>query len=147
MGNNDTVPGIYIRYVGHLIKEIDYPTGLQKQFNYNCTDAMKVHIYNSLAKHHACAVSEETVNPSAGQPPVTVSYQYSQVNANDHNYLAFNAGLSVVNSTMNGEIEFSPENRQIFEQAVIEYLRLLRSKLEKLNVGGCIYHHAPTLTK
>ena len=108
--NNDTVPGIYIKYVGHLIKEIDYPTGLQKQFNYNCTDAMKVNVDNRFAKHHVCVVSAEIVNLGAGQPPVTVSYQYSQINANDHNYLAFNAGLSAVNGHFRDILFEAPVN-------------------------------------
>ncbi len=97
---DNTGPGIYIRYLGHLIKEVDYPTGLQKLFHYNCTDAMKTDAKDRFFNLSPCVVSAETINPGAGQPAMTVSYQYSQTSANEHNYLAFNSGSSTLHNSI-----------------------------------------------
>ncbi len=97
---NNTAPGIYIRYLGHLIREVDYPTGLQKLFNYNCTNAMKVNSTEEFVNINPCVVSKETIDPGAGQPSMSVYYQYSQTSANNHNYLAFNSGLAVINDSV-----------------------------------------------
>ncbi len=97
---DNTGPSIYIKYLGHLIKEVDYPTGLQKLFHYNCTDAMKTDGEDGFFNLNPCVVSSETINPGAGQPAMTVSYQYSQTSANEHNYLAFNSGLSTLHNSV-----------------------------------------------
>ncbi|MCY4328825.1 MAG: hypothetical protein OXC48_01885, partial [Endozoicomonadaceae bacterium] len=105
---NNVQLGIYIRYIGHLIREVDYPTGLQKFFNYNCSDAMKTDIKRGFFNLNPCVVSTETISPGAGQPTMTVSYQYSQTSANGHNYLAFNSGSSTIHSNVTDRLFEAP---------------------------------------
>ncbi|MCY4329270.1 MAG: hypothetical protein OXC48_04195, partial [Endozoicomonadaceae bacterium] len=107
---DNRAPGIYIKYLGHLIREVDYPTGLKKLFTYNCTDAMKAYSTVRFLNFNPCVVSEETVNPGAGQPPMSVYYQYSQISTNNHNYLAFNSGLSTIHNNVTDILFEAPAN-------------------------------------
>ncbi|MCY4330356.1 MAG: hypothetical protein OXC48_09815, partial [Endozoicomonadaceae bacterium] len=86
--------GIYIIYKGHLITELDYPTGLKKIFSYNCTNAIRMMTTGRRANISLCAVSSETVITGINQPPLVTHYAYSETNTNNHNYLGFNSGLS-----------------------------------------------------
>ena len=62
---------VYIHYTGHLITQIDYPTGLKKAINYNCVDAIKMPAESIKA---LCAVYREATYPGAGQPAMVIHY-------------------------------------------------------------------------
>ena len=85
------LPVLHMKYLGHLISRVTYPTGLQKEITYNCTNAMKVPLqsYN----RGLCVVVQTSVNPGTNQPKMITRYSYSESNANAHNYLGFNSGL------------------------------------------------------
>ena len=85
---------IQIRYKGNLITELDYPTGLRKIFYYNCTSAIRMITTVRQAILSLCAVSNETTVTNITQSPLVIHYGYSEINANNHNYLGFNAGHS-----------------------------------------------------
>ncbi len=85
---------IHIQYLGHLISEIDYPTGLKDKISYNCNGAIKVPLYNKKSPQTLCAVAKKTVIPGIGMDAIITHYQYSDTSANEHNYLGFNAVLS-----------------------------------------------------
>lgn len=91
---NQSGPSIYINYIGRLMTRVSYPTGLKKIFTYNCKNAMKYALQDLVRA--LCVISHEEADPGAGQPVMTVHYQYSQVAANEHNYLGFNAGLAAM---------------------------------------------------
>ncbi|MCY4329010.1 MAG: hypothetical protein OXC48_02825, partial [Endozoicomonadaceae bacterium] len=87
-------PDLHITYKEHLITGFDYPTGLKKIFDYNCTNAIRVMTTDAGSNLSRCAVSAATVVTSISQPPLITHYGYSEINANGHNYLGFNAGIS-----------------------------------------------------
>ena len=95
LSNNGPGHGIYFYYVHHFITGVHYPTGLKNQINYDCTDEIKVPAYNPSALHILCAVVKETVNPGFGEPVMISRYRYGKVSSNEHNYLGFNAKLTV----------------------------------------------------
>ncbi|MCY4328660.1 MAG: hypothetical protein OXC48_01015, partial [Endozoicomonadaceae bacterium] len=90
------IPGLHIRYKGHLIAAIDYPTGLKKIFDYNCTNAIRMVATDTHLLMSLCAVSAATVFVHMAQPPLIIHYGYSEINADSHNYLGFNAGLASI---------------------------------------------------
>ncbi|MCY4330176.1 MAG: hypothetical protein OXC48_08890 [Endozoicomonadaceae bacterium] len=89
--NGQILPVIHMNYLSNLLLRITYPTGLQKNINYNCTNAVKIPLkgYNK----GLCVVAQTSVNPQAGQPEMITRYTYNESNANEHNYLGFNSGL------------------------------------------------------
>ncbi|MCY4329057.1 MAG: RHS repeat-associated core domain-containing protein [Endozoicomonadaceae bacterium] len=87
---------INLNYKNHLLSHVIYPTGLEKKFAFNCTDAMKFPVFLSGYSHALCVVMTEYINPGAGQPVMKTHYFYSNVNVNGHNYLGFNSGLNTV---------------------------------------------------
>ncbi|MCY4330178.1 MAG: hypothetical protein OXC48_08900, partial [Endozoicomonadaceae bacterium] len=88
------VPAIHINYIhGYLLSSVEYPFGMKKTINYNCSDAMKFFLHNNLIPKSLCVVADEWVNPGANQPEMKVNYYYTTAN-NKHNYLGFNAGVS-----------------------------------------------------
>ncbi len=97
--DNQIVSGIYIRYMGHFITQINYPTGLVKDFSYDCKSAMKLSLPGYSSAHALCVITKVAVDPGAHQPVMTVHYSYSQANYNQHNYLGFHSGLSVIPSS------------------------------------------------
>ena len=105
--NNKNNNGVYIHYTGHLITQMDYPTGLKKTFSYNCTNAIKSRL---PVKKSLCAVIRETEDPGFGQPMMVTHYSYTQANNNEHNYLAYNSGLPVVKSSQNDILFEAPAN-------------------------------------
>ncbi len=84
---------IHMNYIDNLIFRITYPTGLQKNITYNCTNAMKVPLqgYN----RGLCVVIQTSVNPKMDQPEMITRYTYDKSNANEHDYLGFNSGLNI----------------------------------------------------
>ncbi len=106
--NNNT--NIHIHYLGHLISEVDYPTGLKDEISYNCNGAIKVSLYSKSSLHTLCAVAKKTVIPGIGMDAIVMHYQYSDTNANEHNYLGFNAGLSARAQTYKDVLFEAPVN-------------------------------------
>ncbi|MCY4330633.1 MAG: hypothetical protein OXC48_11255, partial [Endozoicomonadaceae bacterium] len=93
--DKQTMLNIHMTYQHHLLDNIIYPTGLKKRITYNCTDAMPVaSSYGS--QRHLCVVTQESTDPGAGQSKMVIHYSYSERNANEHNYLGFNSGLSTM---------------------------------------------------
>ncbi len=94
---NHSDHGIYFHYAQHFITSVDYPTGLKKHIIYNCRDEIKIPINDALPYHVMCVVVKETTNPGFGQPVMVNRYHYGKTNANEHNYLGFNAELNTIN--------------------------------------------------
>ncbi len=102
---------IHIHYLGHLISEIDYPTGLKDKISYNCNGAIKVLQYDNNNSFHAlCAVAKKTVIPGGGMDAIVTHYQYSDTSANEHNYLGFNSNLSARVKTYKDVLFEAPVN-------------------------------------
>ncbi|MCY4330244.1 MAG: hypothetical protein OXC48_09240, partial [Endozoicomonadaceae bacterium] len=97
------LPVIHMNYLGSLLSRVTYPTGLQKNITYNCTDAMKVPIKNN--NRGLCVVVQTSVNPGMNQPGMTTRYTYGDSNANEHNYLGFNSGSDVMQG-LNSDVLF-----------------------------------------
>ncbi len=93
--DKQTMLNIHMIYQGHLLDNIIYPTGLKKRITYNCTDAMPV-VFPYGNQRHLCVVTAESTDPGAKQPEMITHYSYSERNANEHNYLGFNSGLSTI---------------------------------------------------
>ncbi|MCY4330780.1 MAG: hypothetical protein OXC48_11995 [Endozoicomonadaceae bacterium] len=89
-------PGLAInlKYLGHLITNITYSSGLERHIKYNCTDAMKLSWQYDMSKS-VCVVERETINSGAGQKKMVTHYTYQKSSSNEHNYLGFNAGLDL----------------------------------------------------
>ncbi|MCY4328524.1 MAG: hypothetical protein OXC48_00325 [Endozoicomonadaceae bacterium] len=98
ISNNHKTPAINIKYKRHLITEEDYPTGLIQKLSYNCSHAMLLPAIGKNAEMGLCVVSSSKTIFGNGESPVITRYQYSTTNNNGHNYLAFNAGFSVMPS-------------------------------------------------
>ncbi|MCY4177368.1 MAG: hypothetical protein OXD32_02585, partial [Endozoicomonadaceae bacterium] len=77
------ISGLYIRYIGHLILQIDYPTGLIKKFYYDCKSAMKIPASDNASNHALCVITKVSVVPGANQPIMTMHYYYSGANQNE----------------------------------------------------------------
>lgn len=90
---NTRGPDIHINYMDNLITHISYPSGMQKKIIWNCTDDMVLPLQGSESKP-LCVVSDDITDPGAGQPVMNMHYTYTHANANEHNYLARNSGLS-----------------------------------------------------
>ena len=86
---------ITINYNRSLLSDITYPTGLVKNIEYNCNNEMKLSVLNGQ-DHALCVVTKTSVNPGFGQPNIVVNYTYDHTSANEHNYLAYNSGLSLL---------------------------------------------------
>ncbi len=97
------LPVIHMNYLGYLLSRVTYPTGLQKNITYNCTDAMKVPLQNH--DRGLCVVVQTSVNPGMNQPGMITRYTYGDSNANEHNYLGFNSGLDVMQDS-NSDVLF-----------------------------------------
>ena len=104
------ISGLYIRYIGHLILQIDYPTGLIKKFYYDCKSAMKIPASDNASNHALCVITKVSVVPGANQPIMTMHYYYSGANQNEHNYLGFNSGLSVFSHSFKDTLFEAPVN-------------------------------------
>ncbi|MCY4329133.1 MAG: hypothetical protein OXC48_03470, partial [Endozoicomonadaceae bacterium] len=107
--NNNSSMNIYIQYDGHLLNNISYPSGLQKNITYDCDSEMPVESY-SYDQHYLCVVSQESTDPGANQPEMTVNYSYGKSNANEHNYLGFNSGLSTIPGLSTDVLFAAPTN-------------------------------------
>ena len=97
-----------LSYKNHLLTHIIYPTGLDKTFTFNCTDAMKFSTSLSNHFHSLCVVVNEQTNPGAGQPAMKNHYLYSDANINGHNYLGFNSGLNSITNTQKDKLFEAP---------------------------------------
>ncbi len=104
------ISGLHIRYMKHLITQIDYPTGLTKRFYYGCKSAMKIPGSNNYSGYALCVVTKVSVDPGASQPVITIHYYYSQADYNGHNYLGFNSGLYLVNGSAKDILFEAPAN-------------------------------------
>ena len=89
---------VNINYQGSLLSKIIYPTGLVKTIDYNCNNAMKLPTINEQSRA-ICVVTKTNIHPGFGQPDIAISYTYDATNANGHNYLAHNSGLSFVQNS------------------------------------------------
>ncbi|MCY4330520.1 MAG: RHS repeat protein, partial [Endozoicomonadaceae bacterium] len=106
--DNHTHHGIYFHYLQHFMTRIDYPTGLKKQITYNCSDEIKIPENYTLPAHALCAVVKETTDPGFGQPVMVNHYRYGKANINEHNYLGFNAGLSITDKSPQDKLFEAP---------------------------------------
>ncbi|MCY4330866.1 MAG: hypothetical protein OXC48_12450, partial [Endozoicomonadaceae bacterium] len=98
--NHQIKNSIYIHYQQHFITYIDYPTGLNTKFIYNCKDAMKILENAVTSRYSLCVVVKRITDPGFGEPVMISCYRYDQVNTDKHNYLGSNAGINIVeNST------------------------------------------------
>ncbi len=101
--------GIYLSYslfnLNHLLTRVVYPTGLTKNIDYDCREAMKMPLFYSNHGDALCVVTSQSVNPGMSQPPMVTRYAYDQINSNNHNYLGFNSGLDTMPG-MKGDILF-----------------------------------------
>ena len=97
--NDRTHHGIYFHYIKNFMTGVDYPTGLTSRINYNCSDEIKISVYNIVTPHALCAVVKETADPGFGQPVMVTRFRYGKTNVNEHNYLGFNSGLSLTNNS------------------------------------------------
>ena len=93
--SNNSLSYISMGYTNNYLTNIVYPTGLKKNIIYNCTDAMKVSLWDNNQMRAMCVVSMESVDPGAKQPAMATHYSYGKSSANEHNYLAFNSGLDI----------------------------------------------------
>ncbi len=98
--NDHTDHGIYFHYIKHFMTGVDYPTGLNNQITYNCSDEIKVSAYNMAEPHALCAVIKETADPGFGQPVIITRFRYGKTNVNEHNYLGFNSGLNITDGSL-----------------------------------------------
>ncbi len=89
---------VNLDYRGFLLYKIIYPTGLIKTMNYNCNGAMKLST-NGTQTRAICVVTRTNVRPGFGQPEMITRYSYDSTNANHHNYLAYNSGLSFLQNS------------------------------------------------
>ena len=105
---NNTYTRIKIDYKINLITKISYPSGLTDEMKYNCTNAMKINIQAKSAS--LCVISTETINPGTGEPASTNRYQYSDINDNKHDYLAYNSGLLTISNTPKDILFDAPVN-------------------------------------
>ncbi|MCY4330273.1 MAG: hypothetical protein OXC48_09400, partial [Endozoicomonadaceae bacterium] len=108
--NHQAKSSIYIRYKQHLITCIDYPTGLNTRFVYNCKDAMKISVSYPILLHSLCVVVKKMTSPGFGEPDMISRYRYSQVNINEHNYLGFNASISITQHSAKDILFEAPVN-------------------------------------
>ena len=108
--NGDNSAYIHIHYLGHLISEVDYPTGLKDKISYNCTEAMKISLSGEGSPRALCVVSKKAIIPGAGMAAIVMRYQYSDSSTNEHNYLGFNAGLAVTEQTPRDILFEAPVN-------------------------------------
>ena len=102
--NDHTHHGIYFHYIQHFMTGVDYPTGLTNRITYNCSDEIKVSAHNMEEPHALCAVVKETADPGFGQPMMITHFQYGKTDMNEHNYLGFNSGLSIIDHSPKGPI-------------------------------------------
>ncbi len=100
-------PTIILHYKNKHLTKIIYPTGLEKTFIFNCTD-MKLPIKSEPAQS-LCVVSTEAVVPDTGQI-IKTNYSYSHSSINEHNYLGFNAGLSITKNVKRDILFEAPVN-------------------------------------
>ncbi len=87
---------IHFSYLGLLLTKVSYPTGLEKEMHYNCTNAMKIALNHNKQFSALCVVVQEMVIPGAAQPIRITRYTYGQTSNSEHNYLAFNSGLTIL---------------------------------------------------
>ncbi len=101
--------GIYLSYslfnFNHLLTHVVYPTGLTKNIDYDCHEAMKMPLFYSNHGDALCVVTSQSVNLGMSQPQMVTRYAYDQINSNNHNYLGFNSGLDTMPG-MKGDILF-----------------------------------------
>ncbi|MCY4329319.1 MAG: hypothetical protein OXC48_04450, partial [Endozoicomonadaceae bacterium] len=120
-------PAIYLNYKNHLLTHIIYPTGLEKTFAFNCTDAMKFPLPPSNYNYSLCVVADEITNPGAGEPSMKIHHLYSHANKNDHNYLGFNSGLTSVESNQKDLLFEAPASysyRTITDNGLVRDVRV-----------------------
>ena len=98
VANASDYKNINLSYVGSRISGITYPTGLRKTVEYNCNNAMKLPLTNDQT-NALCVVTKATISPGFGQPDMTVSYSYDKTSPNEHNYLAHNSGLNLLQNS------------------------------------------------
>ena len=89
---------ININYKGFLLSAITYPTGLVKTVKYNCNNALKLPLFDRQT-HALCVVTKINVSPGFGQPEMVTNYTYDHTSFNEHNYLAYNSGLSLLKNS------------------------------------------------
>ncbi len=91
--NQQILPETYINYSNNnLISSVQYPSGIKKIVNYNCTQAMKFSLHDHFAK--ICVVTRESINSGNEKYAQTINYEYSASDEDQHNYLGYNSGLS-----------------------------------------------------
>ncbi|MCY4329475.1 MAG: hypothetical protein OXC48_05265, partial [Endozoicomonadaceae bacterium] len=96
--NASDYKNININYAGSRLINITYPSGLRKTVEYNCNNAMKLPLINDQ-NHALCVVTKASISPGFGQPDMTVSYTYDNTTPNEHNYLAHNSGLNLLQNS------------------------------------------------
>ncbi len=96
--NASDYKNININYAGSRLINITYPSGLRKTVEYNCNNAMKLPLINDQ-NHALCVVTKASIRPGFGQPDMTVSYTYDNTTPNEHNYLAHNSGLNLLQNS------------------------------------------------
>ncbi len=101
-------PTITLYYKKNRLIKIIYPTGLEKIFTFNCTDAMKLPEQLQFG-HSLCVVSTETLVPGAGQT-IKINYSYSHASISEHNYLGFNSGLNITKNARTDILFEAPVN-------------------------------------
>ena len=120
------ISGIYIRYTGHLITQINYPTGLTKRFYYDCKSAMKIPVPDNFSGYSLCVINKVSVDPGTNQPVMTMHYYYSEADHNKHNYLGFNSGLSLISKPVKDILFEAPLNytyKTIADNGLVKEIR------------------------
>ena len=120
------ISGIYIRYTGHLITQINYPTGLTKRFYYDCKSAMKIPVPDNFSGYSLCVINKVSVDPGTNQPVMTMHYYYSEADHNKHNYLGFNSGLSLISKSVKDILFEAPLNytyKTIADNGLVKEIR------------------------
>ncbi|MCY4178194.1 MAG: hypothetical protein OXD32_06830, partial [Endozoicomonadaceae bacterium] len=80
-----------------LLNNIQYFTGMEKKFTYDCEHDMKSPtIFHHQSFIPVCVIKQTVTIPGANQPPVTINYRYTTTNSNSHNYLGYNSGLTEI---------------------------------------------------
>ena len=87
---------IQFSYIGSLLTQVHYPTGLKKNIDYDCNSAIKLALDYDAQTKKLCAVVQTKITPSTTQPAKIIHYSYDKTNSNEHNYLAFNSGLTML---------------------------------------------------
>ncbi len=108
--NHQIKNSIHIHYMQHFITHVDYPSGLNTGFIYNCKDAIKMSKKPATSPHSLCVVVKKTTDPGFGEPVMISCYRYGQINADEHNYLGFNAGINVIKHSAKDILFEAPVN-------------------------------------